>query len=93
MAQNGSTRSKYKYVGEIECYKARLIAKEDTQIEGIGFHEIFARVAKLVTVRTVLAIVTQKGWIIQQLDINNAFFAHTFNERSIHEGSSRFCHE
>ena len=47
---------KYKPNGEVERYKAHLIAKGFTQIEGVDFHETFATVAKLVTARTILAV-------------------------------------
>lgn len=49
------------------------MAKGFTQVEGIDFHETFAPVAKLVTVRTILAVAVQRKCSIHQLDVNNTF--------------------
>lgn len=64
---------KYRSNGEIEIYKARLVAKGFNQKEGIDFDETFSSVAKLVTVRCVISIAINNGWVLPQLDINNAF--------------------
>lgn len=64
---------KYKPTGEVEQYKARLMTKGFTQIEGVDFHETFAPVHKLVIMRTFLLVVVQRKQIVHQIDINNAF--------------------
>ncbi|PKI51566.1 hypothetical protein CRG98_028126 [Punica granatum] len=67
--------------GSIERYKARLMAKDFTQVEGIDFSEAFAPVAKLVTVRCLLDVAVAKKSKIHQMDAHNAFLHGDLHEQ------------
>ncbi|KAL0454692.1 UNVERIFIED_CONTAM: Retrovirus-related Pol polyprotein from transposon TNT 1-94 [Sesamum latifolium] len=57
----------------VSRYKACLIAKGYTQIEGMDYTKSFSLIAKNVTVRLFLSIAAAYSWLVYQLDINNAF--------------------
>src|SRR5690606_27358810 len=54
--------------GTVSRYKARLCAKGFTQKPGVDFHETFAPVARVDTIRCMLAIAAQRDYEIQQFD-------------------------
>ncbi|KAM2928689.1 hypothetical protein COP2_035913 [Malus domestica] len=66
--------------GEVDKYKAQLVAKGYSQQYGVDFSEVFALVARLDTIRVVISLVAQMSWKIYQLDVKSAFLHGEINE-------------
>lgn len=49
------------------------MAKGFNQIKSSDYYETFALVAKIVTVKILIVVVTMKNWDLNQLNVNNAF--------------------
>lgn len=59
--------------GEIDKFKARLVARGFTQQEGIDFFEVFSGVVRLETLRILIAIAAILDLEIEQMDFTSAF--------------------
>lgn len=59
--------------GEVMKHKARLVAKGYVQKKGIDYEEVFAPVARLDTVKLILALAANRGWEVHHLDVKTAF--------------------
>jgi hypothetical protein len=59
--------------GKVEEYKAQLVAKGYSQVEGIDFGEIFSPTAKLTSIRFILSIVVAFDLEVEQMDVKTTF--------------------
>ena len=66
--------------GEIDKYKARLIAKGYKQEFGVDYKEVFALVARLDTIRLVFATTAQDSWPVYQLNVKSVFLPGELEE-------------
>ena len=71
---------KYNADGSVNRYKARLVAKGYAQTHGVNYEETFGPVGKMTTVQTMIALATEKGWHLHQMDVNNAFLQGKIEE-------------
>jgi hypothetical protein len=59
--------------GKVIKHKARLVAKGYAQREGVDFEEVFAPVARIETVRLLIALAARSGWKVHHMDVKSAF--------------------
>jgi hypothetical protein len=50
-------KKKMNVVGQVEKFKSRLVVKGYSQVEGVGFSEIFSSVTKLTSIRVLMSLV------------------------------------
>ena len=55
------------------CNKARLVAQGYSQMEGVDYDETFAPVARMESIRILLALACQLKFKLYQLDVKIAF--------------------
>ncbi|CAL2240562.1 unnamed protein product [Prunus armeniaca] len=94
------TPKKWRSVNEImaQCNmciknKARLVAKGYSQKPGIYYNETFAPVARLDTIRTLIALAAQKEWNLYQLDVKSAFLNRVLKDEVYVEQPQGFVKE
>jgi hypothetical protein len=66
--------------GEVVRNKARLVTQGYNQVQGLDFGETFAPVARLDTIRILLAFVASKGFKLYQMDVKSAFLNGVIQE-------------
>jgi hypothetical protein len=59
--------------GKVEKYKAQLVAKGYSQVEGIDFDEIVSHVAKLTSIRFLLIVVVSFDFEVEEMNVKTTF--------------------
>ena len=59
--------------GAVIKHKARLVVRGFVQQEGIDYKDVFAPVARMESVRVLLALAAQEGWRVHHMDVKSAF--------------------
>lgn len=59
--------------GAVIKHKACLVARGFVQQEGVDFDDAFAPVARMESVRLLLALAAQEGWRVHHMDVKSAF--------------------
>ena len=66
--------------GSIEHYKARLVARGFDQRPGLDYDETFCPVVRLESLRTLIALSTQRGLELHHVNVHTAFLNATLQE-------------
>lgn len=74
-------RNKYKPDGTIDKRKTRVVAQEFSQRPGIDYHNTFAPVARLSSVRLLMVLAIQLDLKVRQLDITTAYLNGEIEEK------------
>ena len=84
--------------GTVDRYKARLVVRGFSQIEGVDFFETFSPVARFDTIRALLSLAVNENLVLKQFDIKTAFLNSNLEEEifmkqpaGFEDGSGRVC--
>jgi hypothetical protein len=67
--------------GEVECYKAKLVARSFTQTYKVDYNETFVPVTKFASIRCILALPTLENMEIHQMDMKLHFLTASLKRR------------
>ena len=82
--------------GSVEKHKVRFVSRGFSHVEGIDYNETFALVARYSSIKSMLALSTQMGWKIHQMDVKTTFLNGKIEEKVYieqPEGFETFNHE
>ena len=77
--------------GAVLKHKARLVAKGYVQRHGVDYDEVFAPVARLESVRLLLAAAASAGWGVHHMDVKSAFLNGELEEEVYVQQPSGFA--
>lgn len=84
--------------GNVQRYKARLVARGFRQKEGIDYHETYSPIVRFDSIRTILAIAACRRMDIQKFDVKTAFLYGKIEEEiymkqpeGYEDGTDRVC--
>jgi hypothetical protein len=66
-------KKKLKSDGTVDKYKASLVAKEFTQKKGGDYFDTYSPVARLITIRVLIALAASHDLLIHQMDVKTTF--------------------
>jgi len=90
---------KYNKDGNLQKYKARLVAHGYSQQTGMDYNDTFSSVVRLEMIQTLLALAVAEDWEIQQMDVKGAYLNGMIKEQiymkqpeGYDDGTGRACH-
>ena len=73
-------KTKLNEFGEVDKFKAWLVAKGYAQQHGVDYTDVFVPMTMMDTVRMIIALVAQRSWLIHQLDVKSTFLHGELSE-------------
>lgn len=86
-------KTKRNSTGQVEKYKARLVARGHIQKAGIDYEEIFAPVARYEVIRTLLATAVEKEMYVHQMDVVSAYVKGNLSDEVFMEQPEMFTED
>ena len=67
-------------MGKVVRHKARLVVKGYAQKQGIDYDEVFSPIARMESIKILIAIAAQENWELHHLDVKTAFLNREIKE-------------
>ena len=83
-------RRKYNTDGSLQTFKARLVAKGFKQKEGINYFDTYAPMARITSIRVLLALASLYNLFVHQMDVETAFLNGELDEEDYMEQPEGF---